>query len=88
MVSLASLHFRVLIELRGIPAHAWNVNTSQIILGSACFDLVEAPTHIDRNNNSAILFVVCWCMHPDLVPMEKLILIPKPLAPYVECGLS
>nr|TKW16613.1 hypothetical protein SEVIR_5G310500v2 [Setaria viridis] len=59
MVSLASLRFRVLIELKGIPAHARNVNTAQTILGTACAELVEAPVQVDKNNNNAILYVAC-----------------------------
>lgn len=84
--SLTSLRFRVLVELRGIPTHARSVDTAQVILASACSDLMEAPVHL-AGNNMAALFVACWCLHLDIIPKEKLIFIPEPPAPCVECGL-
>lgn len=80
------MRFRVLIELRGVPARARDLETAQIVLASACSDLVEAPPQLAGNNN-AIWYLAGWCTHPNLVPNEKLIFIPEPPAPYVECGL-
>ncbi|CAN6237908.1 unnamed protein product [Urochloa humidicola] len=86
MGNLTSLRFKILVELRGIPAHARNVNTAQIILGSACSNLTEAPPHIAGNDRRS-LFVAAWCIHPNLVPTEKMILIPEPQEPHVPGNL-
>ncbi|CAN6233316.1 unnamed protein product [Urochloa humidicola] len=50
------LRFRVLVELKGIPAHARNLNTAQRVLGSACSGLVEAPPAL-VGNDKRLLFV-------------------------------
>ncbi|RLN07393.1 hypothetical protein C2845_PM11G04630 [Panicum miliaceum] len=42
MASLASLCFRVLVEFRGIPAHARNLSTAMIILDTSCSDLCRS----------------------------------------------
>ena len=33
----------MLIEFRGIPAHARSITTARIILGTSCSDIVEVP---------------------------------------------
>jgi hypothetical protein len=71
------LRFRVLVELKGISAHARNVHTAQIILGAACSNLVEATLSLVGNNHRC-LYVAAWCIHPDLTPTEKWIFIPDP----------
>lgn len=50
--SLASMRFRVLIELQGVPAHARDLETAQIVLASACSNLVEAPPQLAGDNNA------------------------------------
>uniref|UniRef100_K3XJM3 Uncharacterized protein n=1 Tax=Setaria italica TaxID=4555 RepID=K3XJM3_SETIT len=55
---LTSLQFRVLNELRGIPAHAQNVETTQIALDFACSDLVEASCiHLDLVPIEKLIFI-------------------------------
>ncbi|CAN6234632.1 unnamed protein product [Urochloa humidicola] len=87
MGTFATLCFRVLIELRGIPGHAQSLDTAQHILGSSSCNLVEAPEEMVGEADSALLFVAGWCVHPDLIPVQKLLMIPEPVEPYVECGL-
>ena len=84
--SLQSLCFRVLIELRGIPAHARNISTVRIILDTSCSDLVEVPPELVGDDRKKY-FVGAWCIHPDLVPQAKMIFIQEPPVPYVESGL-
>ncbi|KAG2551549.1 hypothetical protein PVAP13_9KG377132 [Panicum virgatum] len=86
MASFASLHFRILIEFRGIPAHARNITTARILLGTSCSGLVEAPPKLAGDNRKKF-FVCAWCIHPDLVPQEKVIFIQEPSEQYVETGL-
>ncbi|CAL5070849.1 unnamed protein product [Urochloa decumbens] len=77
MASWAPLRFKVLVELRGIPGHARNVHTAQIALGMACSGLVQAPDEL-AGDNLRFLHVAAWCVHPDLIPAEKLMFIPEP----------
>ncbi|CAL4994760.1 unnamed protein product [Urochloa decumbens] len=77
MASWAPLRFKVLVELKGIPAHARSIDTAQIALGSACSGLVLAPEEL-AGNNLRYLYVAAWCIHPDLIPQEKLMFIPEP----------
>lgn len=75
-----------LIEFRGIPAHARNISTARIILDTSCSDLVEAPPDLVGDDKKTF-FVCAWCIHPDLVPQEKVIFIQEPPEQYVESGL-
>jgi hypothetical protein len=75
------LGFRVLVELKGIPSHARNVNTVQAILGTACADPVEAPFSLIGNDRLAY-YVVAWCYHPDLITVERMSFIPNPPQPF------
>jgi hypothetical protein len=75
-----------LVQLKSIPDHARNMKTAQIILGNDCSNLVAALANIGDNDRSSF-YVVAWCMHPDLIPTERLIFIPEPPKPYVERGL-
>lgn len=86
MASFASFRFRVLVELKGIPMHARNVDTAQIILGSSCCCLVEAPPAV-AGNDSRRFYVAGWCVHPDLVPTSKMIWIPEPTPQHHGYGL-
>ncbi|KAG2552050.1 hypothetical protein PVAP13_9KG437200 [Panicum virgatum] len=84
--SLESLRFRILIEFRGIPAHARSISTARVLLDTSCSDLVEAPPELVGNDGKKF-FVCAWCIHPDLVPQEKKLFIQEPPEPYVESGL-
>jgi hypothetical protein len=39
-----SMRYRVLLEIRGFPSHAWSATTAQIILGDACTAPEPTPT--------------------------------------------
>ncbi|CAL4993538.1 unnamed protein product [Urochloa decumbens] len=75
--SLASLRYKVLIQLKNIPTHARNISTAQTVLGSACSGLTEAPPEV-AGDHRRCFYVAAWCIHPDLVPVEKLVFIPEP----------
>nr|CAB3486877.1 unnamed protein product [Digitaria exilis] len=84
--SLATLRFRVLVELRGIPDHARNLDTAQRILNPACAELVEPPPEL-AGDDRGFLYAAAWCVHPDLIPVTKLLLIPEPREPHVPGNL-
>ncbi|CAL4956555.1 unnamed protein product [Urochloa decumbens] len=75
--SLASLRYKVLIKLKVILTHARNTTTAQIVLAPACSCLQEAPPHVAGDYRKCY-YVAAWCIHPDLVPVEKLVFIPEP----------
>ena len=43
MASAGALCYKVLIAMRGMPAHIWNTDAAKRILGSSCARLDEAP---------------------------------------------
>lgn len=77
--SARAFRFRILVGLKGIPAHARSAETAQILLGSSC-------ARVEVANNDALndpddereLFVAAWCVHPDLVADEKIMAVPEP----------
>ncbi|CAL4976689.1 unnamed protein product [Urochloa decumbens] len=78
MASFARLRYRVLVELKGVPAHAPRISSAQIALGFACSGLIEAPPELAGDSKRSF-FVAAWCIHPDLIPVEKLMYIPEPV---------
>ncbi|CAL5070100.1 unnamed protein product [Urochloa decumbens] len=75
--TLTHFRYKVLVQLKDIPGHARNVNTAQTVLGKACCDLVEATEEVNGCDRRS-LYVAGWCLHPDFIPTEKFIFIPKP----------
>lgn len=43
------LQFKVLLGLKGIPAHLWNIPAVELILVSSCAKLDEAPKTVARD---------------------------------------
>ena len=68
--------FRVLLEIRGIPSHAWSATTAQIILGNACAVPEPTPSMAARADLRCFQAAV-WCSDPDLIPNEATIRIPE-----------
>ncbi|KAG2619262.1 hypothetical protein PVAP13_3NG140894 [Panicum virgatum] len=72
------MRFRVMLEIRGFPAHAWSAATAQVILGDTCANPELTPT------TSACADLRCfqtavWCSDPDRIPNEAIIRIPEKL---------
>lgn len=58
--------------------HARSKEVVQTILGSSCARVNMAnPEALADPNNERELFVVTWCMHPDLILDEKIMAMPK-----------
>lgn len=71
--------------IEGILAHARSASTAQIILGSSCARVelaLDVAVDEDDDRDREIL-VAAWCVHPSLIPEEKMFAIPKPTAPHV-----
>ena len=71
-----SMRYRVLLEIRGIPSHAWSAATAQIILGDACAIPEPTPTTVARVDLRCFQAAV-WCANPDLIPNEAYIRVPE-----------
>ena len=80
----ASFTFRVLIRIKGVPAHALSEAVAQQLLGSSCAQVQLASSDADgvEDDDARELFVAAWCLHPLLVPEQKLLVIPEPLEPH------
>ena len=74
-----SMCYRVLLEIRGFPAHAWSATTAQIILGDACAAPEPTPTTTASADFQRFQTVV-WCSDPDLIPNEAVVCIPEKVA--------
>ena len=74
-----SMRYRVLLEIRGFPAHAWSATTAQIILGDACAAPEPTPTTTTSADFRCFQTVV-WCSDPDLIPNEAVVCIPEKVA--------
>ena len=69
-----TMRYRVLLEIRGLPAHAWSAATAQIILGDACATPEPIPTTAAKADLRRFQMAV-WCSNPDLITNEVVIRI-------------
>lgn len=82
MGSTGSLKYRVLLGLKGIPAHVWGMSAAERILGSNCAKLEPALATVDGEDRHEFV-ITAWSIRPNFIPQEKLIGIPEPELPYV-----
>lgn len=80
----ASFTFRVVVGIKGVPAHALSESVAQQLLGSSCAQVELAIAEADGidDDDARELFIVAWCHHPLLVPKQKLLIIPEPQEPH------
>ncbi|KAG2559162.1 hypothetical protein PVAP13_8NG313968 [Panicum virgatum] len=71
-----TMRYRVLLEIRGFPAHAWSAATAQVVLGEACAVPEPTPSTVARADTRRFHTAV-WCMDPDRIPNEAFIRIPE-----------
>lgn len=71
------MDFRLKIGLVGVPTHLWLLNTVQEIMGSYCSVIVMAP-ETESKATLKQFFVTAGCIHPDLLPVEKVMVAPIP----------
>lgn len=78
MATTGSFRFSALVGLTRVPLHARSASTAQTILGRLCANVeVVRPTGVPDDDGREF-FVSCCCLHPRLIPEEKLIFIPEP----------
>lgn len=83
MAVAAPMKFRVLITIRSIRAHVWLQSTTEKILQSSYEILALSPDTRDRVDFTRFE-LVAWCVHPSLIPKEKILVVPEEDEPFVE----
>jgi hypothetical protein len=77
MASVDNLLFHVSIALCGLPPHAWQLSIAHQLLSIACANLQATPTTLAKSDLHRFI-VTTRCIHPDMIPREKLLYIPEP----------
>jgi hypothetical protein len=75
LASAVSLSVAVEVELKGIPAHAWNLATAEVLLDELCWIDGVHPSSADRRD---VFMVKAWCSDPALFPPEMTLEIVEP----------
>jgi hypothetical protein len=86
LASGAVLPSSVEIELRGIPAHAWDRSTVQQILKGVCW-IQSAHPDSEARRDLSVFRVLAWCLQPNIVLATVNLFIPEATA-EVETLLS
>jgi hypothetical protein len=76
-ISLPSL---VDIEIRGIPAHAWERSTAEQLLRDSCWIVELHQETLDKQDLSSFQLRV-WCSAPNYIPHRMELVIPEPEMP-------
>jgi hypothetical protein len=63
------------VDLVGIPAHAWNLTTAEVLLDELCWIDGLHPGNADRRD---VFMVKAWCSDPALFPPEMTLEIVEP----------
>jgi len=79
MASSEAFTVRVLVGMKNVPAHVRSVSIAARILGMSCAGVEIAPPEVVPEDDDHELFVAAWCIHPKLVPNEKIMAIPEPV---------
>jgi hypothetical protein len=77
LASAENLYYRVTVAVRGLPAHTWHLSTVRQLLSPACSNLQPTPATLSKEDLRRFT-VVAWCIHPDLIPREKVMYVPEP----------
>ncbi|OQU77416.1 hypothetical protein SORBI_3009G046400, partial [Sorghum bicolor] len=78
---LAEFSLRVVVALRGLPAHARNVAVAQLRLGTCCCEVQVSNVRDRPIDDDREFFVQAWCKDPSLILPVDSIFIPEPLLP-------
>ncbi|KAJ1284146.1 hypothetical protein BS78_03G182300, partial [Paspalum vaginatum] len=79
--SLEAMRFRVLLVLRGIPAHAWCLDTAQRVLASSCVGIELARDTANKSDLRRFV-LAAWCLDPAFIPSGRKLWIPDPKEPH------
>jgi hypothetical protein len=77
MTSAEKLFYRVTLRLQGILAHVWSLATACKLLSPACSNVRLTPATLAKMDLGRMT-VVAWCIHQDLIPVEKILFVPEP----------
>ncbi|CAL5033832.1 unnamed protein product [Urochloa decumbens] len=73
--------FKVLLDMKGIPGHLWELDVAQRIVGSSCL-IIQAAPDVESRRNMRTFTVAAWAAHPDLIPEEVVVIVPEKEAPF------
>jgi len=73
--SAASLHVAVEVEIRGIPPHAWELSTAELLLDEYCGIAAVHPCTEDRRD---VFQLRAWCSNPADFPAKMDLEIVQP----------
>jgi hypothetical protein len=73
--SAACLSVAVEVDLKGIPAHAWDPVTAEVLLDELCLIVGVHPRNADRRD---VFTVKAWCSDPALFPPVMTLEIVEP----------
>ncbi|KAJ1292542.1 hypothetical protein BS78_02G399500 [Paspalum vaginatum] len=85
--SIGSSHYKLLIQLRGLPDHAWSLDAAYVVLGGSCSFLEPLPETASKTD-LRFFKVHAWCNDPDSVPNEVSFGIVDPVGPFDDCGMA
>ena len=74
------LQFHVLLQIRNLPIHAWNLSTVATILSSSCTELKPTPDTVARSD-FRYFRLLAWTLDPNSIPTGKMLSIPEPREP-------
>lgn len=78
------LLFKVIIEMEGIPPHAWNMATTREILGGSCWiECLDAST--ENKTDLSKFKLTAWTDDPDAIPVSHKLRAVEP-EPTVDHG--
>ncbi|CAO2185742.1 unnamed protein product [Urochloa humidicola] len=80
------LLFKVLLELRVVPAHLWEVDIAQRIVGSSCL-IIQAAPEVTSRRNMRVFTVAAWAVDPDLVSRNVVLVVPEKEPPFTSGNL-
>ena len=71
------------VEIRGVPAHVWELETAEHLLDEWCWISALHPDTIDRRDYSTFR-LSAWCLQPEKIPAAMELVVVEPPAPIVE----
>jgi len=71
------------VEIRGIPAHVWELDTAEHLLDEWCWVRALHPDTVDRRDYSTFR-LSAWCSHPEEIPAAMDLVVVEPPAPVAE----
>ena len=75
LASAGNLPSATEIELRGIPAHAWDLDTASRLLSDCC---LPCGLHHRTNVQRDVFRLVAWCSNPRDIPLGIDLVISEP----------